>query len=264
MSEAKISDKGNAIIGIAYSIGFTIGPLVGILLVRKNNVVYDSFMVAALLNFISLLVCMFFEEKRNETTNNQNEDNDGHPTQSRNQRDYFLVALLFQFFYSGFESTLTFSAKERLNFNSREQGMLLIWIGVASIIIHGVFMRRKKQFDDNTVVNIGIIGALCSAILFPFAKTTNQAYVTVLGSSIATSFVNGGLSRLVVIKADSKFKGEQIGKMRKYSQLGRALGPFCASFICSSFGYHSYGFFSSTGLVVTALFLNHNLIIKYE
>lgn len=160
--------QGMAMIGIAFSIGFTLGPALGAYLstmeshwvssALKSSASTYTFSNAAFfslaLSFLDLIfIFVFLKEtlhfSQDNTTSSKEEGNKKEEvTLNDTQRasvlqDIHLTHLIYLLIFSGVEFTLTFLTYDRFNYSNVQNGRMLGFIGIFSAIIQGGFLRRS-------------------------------------------------------------------------------------------------------------------------
>lgn len=153
--------KGIALIGIAFSVGFIIGPLVGAILSTNTTNIRKDIPVAIfsiVVSIIELFIVLIFlketlivrKQKLNDIYGKIilyinpkalfNYDAIAKSVVVKKQenikslsRSYFL----YLFFYSGLEFTLSFLTHQKFSFTSADQGKMYFYIGVLMIILQG-------------------------------------------------------------------------------------------------------------------------------
>ncbi|KAJ2336094.1 hypothetical protein GGI00_001021 [Coemansia sp. RSA 2681] len=181
VTDAGSRSKGMALVGIAFAVGFTLGPSIGAYFSTKMSAegsggsALAPFAAAAVFS-LALLVTesLYLYFKLPETlhfkksTNDDDNDNDKGgdavsekaavitattmtaTTKQANDnvrqvlRRLNVVHFAYLFFFSGMEYTLTFLTHDKFNFSNMQQGRLLGFIGITSTILQGGYVRRVK------------------------------------------------------------------------------------------------------------------------
>ncbi|KNC99675.1 uncharacterized protein SPPG_05058 [Spizellomyces punctatus DAOM BR117] len=204
MSIAMISDvttpetrsRGLALVGIAFSLGFTVGPPLGAyftsfdlieLIPALEGLPINRYSSPALFAFILIVIeTIYLGVSLPETINFRSSSdkrssdaaasprrsarlaNKANPAvasagkaMSKSDRKLWALSLihfLFLFFFSGMEFTLTFLTHDRFGFSHGQQGRLLAFIGVLSALVQGGYTRRvaHKRVHERTLVAQGI------------------------------------------------------------------------------------------------------------
>lgn len=257
VSDAKTRQSGMAVIGIAFSLGFLIGPMVGAAFSvwAKSHGGLDWYIypagIALGLSIIDLLFIFFYfeetlpKEKRlphlgkalkqsfsyinpislfNFSTLDQME------VQERaSLKTLGLSYFIYLFLYSGLEFTLTFLTHLRFNFTSMDQGKMFLYIGVLMAVIQGGYVRRIPVGKEKAMAMYGLLLIVPSFAVVGFAQSKTVLYVGITLYALSTSVVVPCLSTVVSKYGTSSQKGIIMGVYRSLGALGRGLGPVAAS-----------------------------------
>ncbi|XP_067135030.1 major facilitator superfamily domain-containing protein 10-like isoform X2 [Centruroides vittatus] len=208
VSDSKSRAKGMALIGIAFAIGFVIGPMIGAAFSiwighqdKKFFVIPALFaLILAVLDII--FIAIFFEESLPEDKRAKNIGSGimeaynyispsslftFKPVQNIKIEDlrilqnvgfiYFIYLLL----YSGLEYSLTFLTHVRFNYTSMQQGKLYFFSGIIMMIVQGGYVRRISSGNESKTAVIGLMSIIPSFIIIGIAP--NQA-ILYLGLAI--------------------------------------------------------------------------------
>ncbi|KAJ2524252.1 hypothetical protein GGI11_000951 [Coemansia sp. RSA 2049] len=299
VTDPQTRSHGMALVGIAFAVGFTLGPSIGayfaqlspdFLLVQSQApsaasvLEYAPFAMAAVFSLALLVVeCGYLFVRLPETLHYVARSTSGGNARQKaaaaaapaapnsphallRRLNYLHFAYLF--FFSGMEYTLTFLTHDKFGFTNAQQGRLLGFIGIASTLIQGGYVRRVKRKSqgepmpdgqkklrtqartrDKALVSQGMVG--CAAGLFCIAlccirtdQTKHGAasaaaqrwlWAGALGLALASATVVNCLNSLVSLVANTTGSsgsdiGRRLGDFRSAGQIGRALGPM---FACS-------------------------------
>ncbi|XP_026461747.1 major facilitator superfamily domain-containing protein 10-like [Ctenocephalides felis] len=264
-SSGKGRTKGMALVGIAFSLGFTIGPLIGALfsqLTDKTNV--DWFMYPAVFAFLLsiadlLFVAVFFNEtlpkehrsKATVTTLSQATNlisipklfkftavSALHKTDKDNLKRLGLVYFIYLFLYSGLEFTLTFLTHHTFGYSSMQQGKMFFFIGIIMAIFQGGFVRRVPEHKLKSAAVAGlwlIVPAYGFVALSPIVHIY-FLYIGLFLFAVSTAFVVPSLMSLASRYGGVEQKGTVMGVFRSLGALARAVGPVIASIAFWSIG----------------------------
>ncbi|KAJ3389271.1 hypothetical protein HDU84_008909 [Entophlyctis sp. JEL0112] len=194
MSIAMISDittpetrsRGLALVGIAFSLGFTVGPPIGAYfasfdLLDKFPVLraygINSFSSPAIFALILIVVetaymaaflpeTLNFKKESSSTAGKAPAAKKSSSAAKASERTaestlnlLSLVHFLFLFCFSGMEFTLTFLTYDRFGFTNAQQGKYLAFLGVVSACVQGGYVRRfaHKVVSEKSIVVQGMI-----------------------------------------------------------------------------------------------------------
>lgn len=257
VSTAANRGKGMAMVGIAFSVGFLLGPLIGAYFAmkakeRQDDLFFVSPALCALtlsvLDIIFVLYCLketLPENKRASSMGSHLQEaydlinpvslfkftavSRVNSTDLVNMRKIGLAYFLYLFFYSGLEFTLTFLTHNRFQYNSMQQGKMFFFIGIIMALVQGGYVRRIKAGKEKRVALMGISLVIPAFILVGYANTTTVMYLGLALFAFASASVVPCLTTLISTYGDDNQKGTVMGIFRSLGALARAIGPFVAS-----------------------------------
>ncbi len=277
VTSASKRSSGMALIGIAFGLGFIIGPAIGGISATVNLLDYmpqlsrygiNPFSVPAMISFglsvINLVwVSVAFKEtlpahKRLINVENKNISIvDRFKSPCRATKQATSTYLFFMLAFSGMEFTLTFLAVERFLFSPINNGMLFVFIGTVMIIVQGGIVRKLSGRGlEKMLAQIGLACGLFA--FFGLAYSTSLIYflTSLICMSFAVALVTPSLSSLVSLYAPESIQGQALGVYRSAGSLARAIGPLVAALAYFSFGSKSAYLFGSVLLVVPLVMAN--------
>jgi MFS family permease len=249
--------KGMALIGVAFGLGFTLGPAMGGLLAGWN--LLDSFpaaeqfginpfsvpaaasLILALVNFLGVLFILqetLPPQKRNPAGFSQRNPlkifyTRSEPPVRKTNSIYFFYILAF----SGMEFTLTFLATQRFGFEPRDIGLMFVHIGIVLILTQGVIVRKAVPvLGEKKLTILGLAAMIAAMVILALAPTPGVLYVGLTFMALGAGLTNPTLAALVSLYVGSDRQGETLGIFRSLGSLARAIGPLLASFIFWWFG----------------------------
>uniref|UniRef100_A0A8V0YU56 Major facilitator superfamily domain containing 10 n=1 Tax=Gallus gallus TaxID=9031 RepID=A0A8V0YU56_CHICK len=215
----KARSKGMAMIGVAFSLGFTLGPMIGAYLAmetEKGEVFYLRSALLALTFAAADLIFIFFllpetlpKEKRvsSVTTGFQAAADLLSPmalfrfsavTQGKeapsdqnlqNLKILGLAYFLYLFLFSGLEYTLSFLTHQRFQFSSMQQGKMFFFIGITMAVIQGGYARRIKPGNEIRVVKRAVLLLIPAFLLIGWAANVTLLSAGLLLYSFAAAIV---------------------------------------------------------------------------
>lgn len=196
--------KGMALVGIAFSIGFIVGPMIGAVFSRFSDKSTDHWFVfpalfAMLLAGCDILFCLLCLketlpiEKRAKTVINSLSQamelisikalfrfdavkNLSKPDlESLKQLGF--IYFVYLFLYSGLEFTVTFLMFHKFGFNSIDQAKMFLTTGVIMALLQGGVVRRIKMEKMKQSAVLGLILIVPSFIIVGLSKNVFWLYV---------------------------------------------------------------------------------------
>uniref|UniRef100_A0A8C9Y6U0 Major facilitator superfamily domain containing 10 n=1 Tax=Sander lucioperca TaxID=283035 RepID=A0A8C9Y6U0_SANLU len=233
----KARNRGMAMIGIAFSLGFTVGPLMGAYFALSSrttgNVFYQTPALLALafsaadLLFIWVMLPETLTKDVKVGYGNIHTGENVFPGMQK-LRALGLVYFCYLFLFSGLEFTLSFLTHQRFHFTSMQQGKMFFFIGVIMASIQGGYARRIKPGQHIRAVQ-AIILLIPAFILIGLSWNITMLYVGLALYSFAAAIVVPCLSTLVSDHGSANQKGTVMGILRSLGALARALGPVVSS-----------------------------------
>jgi MFS family permease len=249
-----------AVLGIAFGLGFVLGPAIGGASAAIQLTEYFPSLVAwgvnpfsgpALIALTLTAVNLFGVARRLPETRQPQEaatatgrtanplalfrTNDI-PGVSRTNTAYFL----FIFAFSGVEFTLTFMAREYFGYGPGLNAAMLLFVGISLALVQGGYVRRVgDKVGPRTMAIRGLATMLPAMALIAAAgpmESQPVLYVGLLLAAIGMGQAVPCLTSLVTLYCSDDEQGRINGLFRSVGALGRALGPLSASVIYWQFG----------------------------
>ena len=270
VTTSKNRSKGMAFIGIAFALGFVIGPAIGgILSLIDLTKIYPQLIAygvnpfsapAAMALLLSLFNVIWVYRKFNESlpaskrglVTTQRSSN---PLKIFSPLPYKGVNLvnfgnfLFLTAFSGMEFTLTFLAFERLGYTSMQNAYLFIFIGFILAMVQGGYVRRKAhEVGEKKMAMQGLIALIPGLIMIGLAYSNAMLYGGLFFLAVGSSLIIPCLTTLVTLYTPAQEQGRSVGIFRSLGALARVIGPISAAII-----YYKYG--SAAPYYVGSVFL---------
>jgi len=243
---------GMALIGVAFGLGFTFGPLIawaGSWIFPGKPGIPDGLgggpgYLAAILSFVALIIAF---RKMPETLPPGGEqrkrsliDLHGLFTTLNTPTVGLLVFTFFlaTFAFANFEGTISLLSKEAFQFSDKQNYLIFAYIGFVLMFVQGFIYRKMvKKIDEVRLMRIGIFGMFLGlgnlAAVAAFSANPPNAdlhfawFMIALAISVfGFAFLNPSLNGLISKRSDPHRQGEILGINQSFSALARILGPF--------------------------------------
>ncbi|KAI9785502.1 MAG: hypothetical protein M1839_009243 [Geoglossum umbratile] len=237
------SSRGStmAMVGVCFSVAFTLGPALGAALSNVTTVSANPFATAAgfslfLLIVETLFLYLYLPEtlpRASQSSQNRNASTKSTAVQAipPRVRTNNLLTLNFTHFvflliFSGMEFSLPFMTYDLFAYDSTQSGRLLGFIGLTASLLQGSFTRRSPPLR---VVQTGVVSCAVSFFLLGRVQTQGMLYAAAALLAVTSATVVTGLTSLASFEAGIKERGGKLGNHRSWGQAGRAIGPvvFC-------------------------------------
>lgn len=221
-----------ALVGIAFSVAFTLGPMIGAFLASKTLMLGNPFATAAafsLLLIVSETIYLYFklpETRPPAQPEKANEVKSATPP-PKSLKLLNATHFLFLLVFSGMEFSLTFMTFELFGFSAKDNGKLLGFVGLTASLLQGSFTRRAPP---HMVVKVGLLASGTSFLLLAKLQTKGMLYLAAFFLAVTSATVVTGLTALASFRVGEEDRGARLGAFRGSGQIGRALGPvlFCS------------------------------------
>ncbi len=264
--------SGLAIIGIAFGLGFIVGPAIGGLLAKIDlSVIAPSlkafgvnpFSMPALVSLILTTINLIWVYRRFEET--LPAEKRGKPNPERKGLAVFrlfqcpdpatrrtnLVYLVYMLAFSGMEFTLTFLASERFDFTPAQNGGMFVFIGLILVLVQGGIVRRlASPVGEKRLAIAGIAFGVAAFLALAIAMQLGLFFGALALMAFSIGLVSPTLSALVSLYSSESDQGANLGIFRSAGSLARAIGPLTAAFVYFIYGSQSAYFFGALVVII--------------
>lgn len=264
--------SGLAIIGIAFGLGFIVGPAIGGLLAKIDLSVIapalkafgvNPFSMPALVSLILTTINLIWVYRRFEET--LPAEKRGEPNPERKGLAVFrlfqcpdpatrrtnLVYLVYMLAFSGMEFTLTFLASERFDFTPAQNGGMFVFIGLILVLVQGGIVRRlASPIGEKRLAIAGIAFGVAAFLALAIAMQLGLFFGALALMAFSIGLVSPTLSALVSLYSSESDQGTNLGIFRSAGSLARAIGPLLAALVYFIYGSQSAYLFGALVVVI--------------
>ncbi len=244
VAQAYISDvtepqnraKAFGLIGVAFSLGFLVGPaLSGFLAVYGNQY---PILAAAALSFTSIMCTYFLLPSAPIHPRPEGEKTRRWKVYADSFKDGQLAPLLWQFFAFAFAFALFISgfalfAERRFVYNStpfgvKEVGYVFAYLGLVGIFVQGVIGRLVKVFGENRLVRIGFATMALGFALMSFVTYIPYLLLAITLLNFGNAILRPSLTSLITRAVARHRQGMTIGLMQSTMSIAQIVAPVVA------------------------------------
>ncbi len=242
--------KGMGLVGMAFAVGFVLGPGIGGVLagipLNGRHGPYALFLAAglSLINFVWIVVGLVESlppEARNQPSTQRRSPIDFGTTArvlaNKNIARAVLANFILILFFSGMEQTMRFFNADAFGMSLRSTGILLVAVGLTGAAIQGGLVRRLSgRVQDTSMLKWGLgVQAVSFAGL---AASPSAGKWLLYASSMLLAVGNGlsqpGTSAFISKQASATDQGATLGVAQSMSSLARVFGPALAGLVYDS------------------------------
>jgi MFS family permease len=241
-----------AVIGIAFGLGFVIGPAVGgisasldltaqfpaLAAYGVNPFSMPAAIALGLTAFNLVFAALRLPETRALAKGPRPERSANplallrtvdYPGVTRTNLTYFLFLLAF----SGMEFSLTFLAHERLGYGPMQNALMFLFVGGILVLIQGGYVRRRSnKIGPRRMTIHGLVMVVPALVLVGVAGGMQSQLVLYLGLALlaaGSAQATPCLTALASAYAPADEQGRILGIFRSLGALARAIGPLFAA-----------------------------------
>ncbi|HXA80783.1 MAG TPA: MFS transporter [Opitutaceae bacterium] len=272
--------RAMGIVGAAFGIGLVTGPMIGALTAHINLLTHhpslarfgvNPFSVPALISFVLCLVNVAWVYVSFKETLPPAARAEAREARLRNPlraifsldndavRRANIVAFVYALAFVAMESSLTFLAAQRFHYTARQNGYLLGFLGLCSIITQGYIVRKLlKRVDEIRVLTTGLISTSIGLLCVGFAPYPWVLYPGLVFLAMGAGLVNPSTTGLISLYCTQSEQGRVLGIFRSLGSLARAITPVIAGVVFWVFGSTTV-FVGGAALSLGALALSKRL-----
>lgn len=255
--------KAMGVVGAAFGLGLVTGPMIGAFTAHINLLErfpglgleawgINPFSVPALLSLTMSVINLVWIYRRFHET--RPAEVRGLPTETRLRnplrailtlddsriRGVNLVAFVYSIAFVAMEASLVFLSAERFGYTARQNGMLMGFLGVCSIITQGVIVRKLLQrVAETRVLAGGLLVSTAGLLFIGFAPSPVWLYAGVGLLALGSGLVNPSTTGLISLYAGANEQGRVLGIFRSLGSLSRAITPITAGIVFWTLGAKS-------------------------
>jgi MFS transporter, DHA1 family, tetracycline resistance protein len=234
--------KGMGLIGMAFGIGFVIGPGIGGVLAsievngRQGPVACFAAAALSAINFVWAITSLpesLPQERRRVAQDAHTSRKDGLSLvfQTAGVAQAACTNFLIILAFSGLENTYALYAKDSFALTQQQVGMLFVFMGFLGAGVQGGFMRRASgRYRETSLAYVGLGLLALGFASFVLAARAGIALLWFGSAAVAigNAFTQPSLSAYISRLADPARQGEMLSGNQSLSSLARVFGPLLA------------------------------------
>jgi len=260
--------KGMALIGVAYGLGFIIGPVIGGILFGISHNKTLPALVGALLCFVSFILT-YFTLKESIVPNRKSKlkfsfniiGSLKKAVAQKTIKHIIYIQILYMTCFYAFQSTLPIFATNRYHLTPQSISFLMVYIGVINIFIQ-LFIVKFGSRNLEKSIKLGLIltgTSMLLLVLIPYYWVIFPiGFVVSIGVGLLNAYYP---SLLLNANTNSAKEGETMGVYESVSSMTQVVGPALAGTLIIKFPSLIY-FGTAIIVIYSAFILNRKL--NYE
>lgn len=226
--------KGMGMIGMAFGLGFILGPALGGLSAKMWGLAGPGWVAASVCAFNFLLACKILVESRQPSSQH---------APSRPKWDQWvhtlsqpklglLIGLFFlaTFCFTAFESTLPLLLDKRFRYDETQISFLFAYCGLVGALVQGgAIGRLVKRFGEQSLIFGSLLVVAVSLVMIPFVPGLIGLLLSLALFSIGSGINRAPTMGLISINSPLNEQGATLGVAQSAGTLARVIGPTIAT-----------------------------------
>ena len=228
--------RAMGLIGAAFGLGFTFGPLIGGLMSRIS---YGApfFFAAGLAVANAVLVYLILPESLSREHRAKPHEEASIAEVFRHGRGamFAIVVATYFFLIAGFAIMTTLFAlftERRFGYDAHANGYLFGFIGIVAVIVQGGLIGRLiKIFGEVALTRTGMVLTALSLALLPLSNNLTLLLLVCAGLAAGSGIASPPLSGLASQMIERSWQGRALGVMQSAGSTARLLGPLIGGWL---------------------------------
>ena len=272
----KERSRAMGIVGAAFGLGLVTGPVVGAACAQLNLLSahpslarfgINPYSVPALVSLAFCILNLLWVNRSFKETLPESARQGKPETRLRNPikailglsnpdvRRANIVAFVYSIAFVAMEASVTFLAAQRFHYSAGQNGMMLGFLGLCSIITQGFIVRiLLKRASEIPVLAGGLVATAIGLLVLGLSAQPWMLYAGLAFVATGSGLVNPSTTGLISLYSTQDEQGRVLGIFRSLGSLARAFTPMLAGAVFFVSGATSV-FVWSAVLTVLALAL---------
>ncbi|MBX2873829.1 MAG: MFS transporter [Saprospiraceae bacterium] len=242
ISDEESKTKNFGLVGMAFGLGFILGPTIGGIL--ADETVYSGFSHAtpfwftAILTLLNLIFVQFaFPETLKESrvasiTLLKGFQNIALSFKVPKLRYIFMVVLLLSLGFSFFTQFFSVYLIQEFSYSEKNIGLLYGWIGLWLAFTQGVIVRKlSNRFKSTQLLSVTILGLSLALLVLLVPSEAVWFYILNPFVAIFQGTTSPNMTSLISSQAGPERQGEILGINQSMNSLGQMIPPLIAGYI---------------------------------
>lgn len=246
-SIADVSDdqdkaRNFGLVGMAFGIGFILGPTLGGILADDTILSWFTpatpFWFTAILTFFNVLFILYafpetLKQKREVAVNPfTGFRNLAVSFGTPNLRRIFIVVLLLSLGFTFFTQFFAVYLIQDFTYSEKDIGFLFGWVGIWLAFTQGVLVRRlSKRYPPQQILTYSILGLSASLVFVLLPDTTLGLYLLNPLIAIAQGITSPNLTATISMQASEDQQGEILGINQSMQSLGQLIPSIIGGYL---------------------------------
>ncbi|MES2014485.1 MAG: MFS transporter [Patescibacteria group bacterium] len=244
VTEPKDRAKNFGLIGVAFGLGFIVGPLLGGWMLHLTGVASAPFWLAGALGVLNLIsITLFMPETRATSKEAHNFHflkgirNIESAIRDKDARGVYGATFLFQLGFGFFTSFIGILLVTRFNFSAGAVGTFFGIVGVWVIVTQAFILRIvTRAFTEQKILSVSVLMLAVGIFMEGFAPNVPFLYTAIPLVALGVGLSNANFLALVSKSVSADKQGAALGISGSLSALAQGVAPLAAGLGAGFFG----------------------------
>lgn len=259
--------------GIAFGLGFLVGPALGGFLAKNFSYSLPAYL-ATILSVVTIFMTLFLlkETVKNKGTKKIPFKFSWEMFELKgfikyfnrsNLRDLFLILFFFLSTQVVLTSNLAIYANKKFALDAQEMGLLLTVNGLITVIMQGGLLKVLiKKFGEKKLLFFAYFSLFLAFVILALIKDKHLLFpammLPAIGWGLFRPIIMGNVSR----KTPDDEQGAVLGVASSLGSISQIIGPVLGGFILSNFHYEYLIYFEIILLLIIGFFISRLGLVK--
>ncbi len=225
------------VIGIAFGLGFVVGPPIGGLLATHFGYEAPALLAAFFALCSTSLTLFYLKEHQHVRDENMKTGLSYYARvfdymREANLRPFYLIFLFFALPFSLFISMFSLYGMIKFNFSTQDIGLFLMYVGLLGVVWQGGVIRPLvRRIGDLAALRMGMVALLLGLLGLALVQTVTALAIVAVIFSFGTAITRPTLSSLITQIAPERRKGGALGVSSSLESFSRSIAPILGGWI---------------------------------
>jgi len=259
ITEPKDRAKNFGLIGVAFGLGFILGPLIAGWTTSYYGDPAIAFWVASLLGLLNVVFISLFLTETNQLQNVKQKftllkgvRNIKIALKDVDARPLYLTSFLYLSGFTFFTSFVGILLITHYGFDEAGVGTFFAFVGICIVITQGGIIRiLAPRYTEKEILKVTMLCVSVVIALYPFMPSTAWLYLLIPFLSVPQGLTMANLPALISKSVSPAKQGAALGINGSMMALAQGAVPLCAGIIAASVGIQ-YSFLAGATCVLAA------------
>lgn len=258
--------------GMAFGLGFLVGPALGGFLAKRYSYALPAFLATALTILTIFMSTFLLKETVKKSSKKlvfklswEMFELKGFIKFFKQDklRDLFLILFFFLSTQVILTSNMAIYGDKKFGINTQEMGLLLTGIGLISIVMQGGLLRFLiKKLGEKKLLFVAYFSLLISFIILSLIEAKNIIFLPLMLSAVGWGLFRPIMMGNISRKAADNEQGAVLGVASSLGSITQIIGPVIGGFILANFYYDYLIYFEIILLLVIGVFISRLSLVK--